>query len=118
MRTDLIQCALGEQELEKLKRAKDNPAGLIAMLQGLGVRYIIQDTLTHAGAVPGWDRLRDLPSAPVLSRQAFGPNDRMVVYTLSAEEESDPPHVQCTEVEESIWRVGGSDGGSPKVRSQ
>ena len=118
MRTDLIQCALGEQELEKLKRAKDNPAGLIAMLQGLGVRYIIQDTLTHAGAVPGWDRLRDLPSAPVLSRQAFGPNDRMVVYTLSADEESDPPQVRCTEVEESIWRVGGRDGGSPKVRSQ
>lgn len=65
-----------------------------------------------------WELLQDLPSAPRLSPQAFGPKDRMVVYTLSAEEESDPPHVQCTEVEESIWRVGGSDGGSPKVRSQ
>jgi hypothetical protein len=65
-----------------------------------------------------WELLQDLPAASRLSRQPFGPNDRMVLYTLSAEEESDPPHVLCTEVEESIWRVGGSDGGSPKVRSQ
>jgi hypothetical protein len=116
LRTDLIQCALRDQELEDLKRMKDDPVGLVAMLHGLGVRYIIQDTLTHADAVPAWDRLRDLSSGPVLSRQVFGPNNRIVVYTLSADQGSDPPHVRCAEIDEGIWRVVRSSGGSLEVR--
>jgi hypothetical protein len=63
-----------------------------------------------------WELLQDLPSAPRSSRQAFGPNDRMVVYTLSVDEESEPPHVQCKEVEKGIWRVNRISGGGREVR--
>jgi len=116
MRTDLIQCALGEHELDELKGTKDDPARLIARLRGLGVRYIVQDTLTHADVIPTWDRLRELSSAPKISRQAFGPNDRMVLYTLLPEGEADRQHVQCREVEKGIWSVGGGSGGSREMR--
>jgi len=115
MRADLIQCALKEKELEELQRTKEDPGRLVAMLRGLGARYIVQDTLTHADVIPTWDRLRELPSAPKILRQAFGPNDRMVVYTLLPDGEGNPPHVQCVEVEKGIWTVGGSSGGSREM---
>ena len=118
MRGDLIQCALGEKELEELKRTKDDPARFIAMLRSLGGRYIVQDTLTHADVIPTWDRLRELSSAPKISRQAFGPNDRMVLYTLLPDEEAEPPHVQCVEVEKGIWKLGGSNEGSRDMRPE
>ena len=118
MRTDLIQCALGEQELKEIKKRKADPAALVAMLQALGIRYIVQDTLTHADVIPTWDRLRELSSAPKISRQAFGPNDRMVLYTLLPDEEAEPPHVQCVEVEKGIWKLGGSNEGSCDMRPE
>jgi hypothetical protein len=115
MRPDLIQCALGEQELKKVKSVREDPAGFVAMLEDLGVRYIIQDTLTHADAVPPWERLRELSPAAVLSRQTFGPNDRILVYTLLAGERFEALHFQCIEIEKGAWRAGASNRKTPAV---
>ena len=116
MRAELIQCSLQEKELKQLQSTKEDPGRFIAMLRSLGVRYIVQDTLTHAEVIPNWERLRDLPSAPKISRQGFGPNDRMILYTLLPDEDSVMPHVQCVEIEKGIWNVVERRGSGHEVR--
>jgi hypothetical protein len=111
MRPDLIQCSLQEKELEELKSTREDPGRFIAMLRSLGVRYIVQDTLTHADVMPTWDRLHELAPSPKMSRQAFGQNDRILLYTLLPDEEAEPAHAQCLEVERGIWSVDANREG-------
>ena len=101
-----------------VKDVVDDPVKFLETLRRFRVRYILQDTLTHGDHVPIWERFQDLPATLRLSRRTFGPDDRMVVYALSAGEESDPAHVQCVEVEKGIWNVCGSSEGGREVRPE
>ena len=115
LRIDLVQCALSKDEKTMVKNVVHDPVKFLETLHRLRVRYIVQDTLTHGDHVPIWDQFQDLPATLRLSRQAFGPDDRMVLYTLLPDEESDPAHVQCVEVEKGIWKVCGSSEGNREV---
>jgi hypothetical protein len=80
IRPDLLQCALRGHEVAVLNGTVSDPARFIGTLRAYGVRYVVQDTLTHEDFVPPWNELRQALSGEGISRRTFGPEERMVIY--------------------------------------
>jgi hypothetical protein len=107
VRPDLLQCALSGRELDVLNKTVSDPARFIGTLRAYGVRYVVQDTLTHKDFVPPWNELKQVLPEEGVSRRTFGPEERMVIYSLDAGGEVSGASRRCVEVEPGYWRLGG-----------
>jgi len=107
VRPDLLQCALRGHEVAVLNGTVSDPARFIGTLRAYGVRYVVQDTLTHVDFVPPWNKVRQTLSGEGISRRTFGPDERMVIYSLDGGGEVSGTSRRCLEVEPGYWRLEG-----------
>ena len=105
VRTDLLQCALSNDEAGVLANAISDGGRFLQTLRQFGVRYVIHDTLTHPERMPPWEDLQRAAREGELSRQTFGKDDRLVVYRLALGAEGSQAERQCLQVREGYWRV-------------